>query len=37
LEKIRQQFLMERLAYLNNGTVGPTPEPVYKAMVSIGG
>jgi len=29
-EKIRQQFLMEEgFAYLNNGTVGPTPGPVY--------
>jgi selenocysteine lyase/cysteine desulfurase len=32
--RIRGQFLLEDgLAYLNNGTVGPTPEPVYKAMV----
>jgi selenocysteine lyase/cysteine desulfurase len=33
-EKIREQFLLEEgLAYLNTGTVGPTPGPVYKAMV----
>ena len=33
-EKIRQQFLLdEGFAYLNNGTVGPTPGPVYSAMV----
>ncbi len=33
-EKIRQQFLLEPgFAYLNNGTVGPTPGPVYHAMV----
>jgi selenocysteine lyase/cysteine desulfurase len=32
--KIRAQFLLEDgLAYLNNGTVGPTPGPVYEAMV----
>src|SRR5215510_1012660 len=32
-EKIREQFLLdEGFAYLNNGTVGPTPGPVYKAM-----
>ena len=33
-EKIRQQFLLdEGFAYLNNGTLGPTPGPVYSAMV----
>ncbi len=33
-EKIRQQFLLEEgFAYLNNGTVGPTPGPVFKSMV----
>jgi len=33
-ERIRQQFLLEDgFAYLNNGTVGPTPGPVYNAMV----
>ena len=32
--KIREQFLLqEGLAYLNNGTVGPTPGPVFDAMV----
>ena len=33
-ERIRRQFLLEDgFAYLNNGTVGPTPGPVYNAMV----
>jgi selenocysteine lyase/cysteine desulfurase len=33
-EKIRDQFLLdEGLAYLNTGTLGPTPGPVYEAMV----
>jgi isopenicillin-N epimerase len=32
--KIRKQFLLEEgLAYLNNGTVGPTPKPVYDNLV----
>jgi selenocysteine lyase/cysteine desulfurase len=31
--KIRERFLLEKgLAYLNNGTVGPTPQPVYDAL-----
>ena len=33
-DRIRREFLLEEgFAYLNNGTVGPTPGPVYKAMV----
>lgn len=33
-EKIRKKMLLdEGLAYLNNGTVGPTPRPVYENMV----
>jgi isopenicillin-N epimerase len=33
-DMIREQFLLEEgFAYLNNGTVGPTPGPVYKAMI----
>jgi selenocysteine lyase/cysteine desulfurase len=32
--KIRGKFLLqEGLGYLNNGTVGPTPKPVFEAMV----
>lgn len=32
-EKIRAQFLLEPgLAYMNNGTLGPTPRPVFDAM-----
>jgi selenocysteine lyase/cysteine desulfurase len=32
--KIRGKFLLqEGLGYLNNGTVGPTPKPVFDAMV----
>jgi selenocysteine lyase/cysteine desulfurase len=32
--KIRGRFLLEDgLAYLNNGTVGPTPTPVYENLV----
>lgn len=32
--KIREKFLLEDgLAYLNNGTVGPTPAPVYDALL----
>jgi selenocysteine lyase/cysteine desulfurase len=33
--KIRAKFLLEKgLAYLNNGTVGPTPGPVHEAHVT---
>ena len=32
--RIRSQFMMpEGFAYLNTGTLGPTPKPVYDAMV----
>src|SRR5215813_1625827 len=32
-EKIRKKFLLEEgLAYLNNGTVGPTPTPVFDNL-----
>jgi isopenicillin-N epimerase len=32
--KVRAKFMLEKgFAYLNNGTVGPTPGPVYEAMV----
>src|SRR5262249_46327876 len=32
-DKIRQKFMLEDgLAYLNNGTVGPTPAPVYDNL-----
>jgi selenocysteine lyase/cysteine desulfurase len=32
--KIREKFLLEEgLGYLNNGTVGPTPVPVYENLV----
>lgn len=32
--KIRENFLLEKdFAYLNNGTVGPTPGPVYRNLV----
>jgi len=32
-EKIRKKFLLEDgLAYLNNGTVGPTPGPVFDNL-----
>ena len=31
--KVRQHFLLEKgLGYLNNGTVGPTPGPVYRNL-----
>jgi len=33
--KIRKKMLLdEGLAYLNNGTVGPTPGPVYESLVN---
>jgi selenocysteine lyase/cysteine desulfurase len=33
--KIRNNFLLEKgLGYLNNGTVGPTPVPVYENLVA---
>jgi selenocysteine lyase/cysteine desulfurase len=33
--EIRKKFMLEEgLAYLNNGTVGPTPTPVYDNLVS---
>jgi isopenicillin-N epimerase len=33
--KMRERFMLEDgLAYLNNGTVGPTPVPVYENLVS---
>jgi selenocysteine lyase/cysteine desulfurase len=33
--KIRDKFLLEEgLGYLNNGTVGPTPVPVYENLVT---
>ena len=33
--KIRNNFLLEKgLGYLNNGTVGPTPAPVYENLVT---
>jgi selenocysteine lyase/cysteine desulfurase len=32
-EKIRKKFMLEEgLAYLNNGTVGPTPTPVFENL-----
>src|SRR5262245_34093853 len=32
--RVRSQFMMqEGFAYLNTGTLGPTPKPVYDAMV----
>jgi hypothetical protein len=32
-EKVRNQFLLEPgFAYLNTGTLGPTPRPVYEAL-----
>ncbi|MGH9340904.1 MAG: aminotransferase class V-fold PLP-dependent enzyme [Acidobacteriota bacterium] len=32
--KVREQFMLEEgFGYLNNGTLGPTPTPVYEAMV----
>lgn len=32
--KMRQHFMLEEgLGYLNNGTVGPTPAPVYRNLV----
>jgi selenocysteine lyase/cysteine desulfurase len=34
-DKIRKKMLLEDgLAYLNNGTVGPTPGPVYESLTS---
>ncbi|HEY3940018.1 MAG TPA: aminotransferase class V-fold PLP-dependent enzyme [Bryobacteraceae bacterium] len=34
-DRIRKEFMLEDgLAYLNNGTVGPTPEPVYENLSS---
>jgi len=33
--KLRDQFVLEKgLGYLNNGTVGPTPAPVYENLVA---
>src|SRR5262245_3673132 len=33
--KVRGKFLLEEgLAYLNNGTVGPTPTPVYQSLMT---
>ena len=33
--KLRDRFMLEEgLAYLNNGTVGPTPVPVYQNLVN---
>lgn len=33
-EKVREKFLLEKgFTYMNNGTLGPTPRPVYEAMV----
>ena len=33
-EKVRKQFMLEPgFAYLNTGTLGPTPRPVYDALV----
>jgi selenocysteine lyase/cysteine desulfurase len=33
-EKVRKQFMLEDgFAYLNTGTLGPTPRPVFEAMV----
>ena len=33
--KLRNKFLLEKgLGYLNNGTVGPTPVPVYENLVT---
>jgi L-cysteine/cystine lyase len=32
-EKVRKQFMMEPgFAYMNTGTLGPTPRPVYQAL-----
>ena len=32
-EKVRKQFMLEDgFAYLNTGTLGPTPRPVWEAM-----
>ena len=32
-EKVRKKFMLEEgLAYMNTGTLGPTPKPVYDAM-----
>jgi len=32
--KVRNQFMLEKdFAYMNNGTLGPTPRPVYEAMI----
>jgi len=31
--KVRSQFMLEKgFAYMNNGTLGPTPRPVFEAM-----
>ena len=33
-QKVREKFLLEKgFTYMNNGTLGPTPRPVYEAMV----
>lgn len=33
-EKVRKQFMLEKgFTYMNTGTLGPTPRPVYEAMV----
>ncbi len=32
--KVREKFMLEKgLAYLNTGTLGPTPRPVYESLV----
>ncbi len=32
--KVRKRFMLEKgFTYMNNGTLGPTPRPVYEAMV----
>lgn len=32
-EKVRNQFMIEdNLAYMNNGTLGPTPKPVFNSL-----
>ena len=33
-EKVRKHFMLEKdFTYMNNGTLGPTPRPVYEAVV----
>jgi isopenicillin-N epimerase len=33
-EKVRKQFMLEKgFTYMNTGTLGPTPRPVYEAMI----